>query len=123
LVFKNSYWGGDINITGGNKTIIDNVEMSRKGGYDHCGRISLVGSNSAILRNIIFQYPDSWAIDNTNVFPLPSCPVIENIHVLSTATGTATLLRNAEDTESAKNRYRRAIASYISNGTTWTIIN
>lgn len=123
LVFKNSFWGGDINVTGGNKTVIDNVEMSRIGGYPNCGRISLVGSNSAILRNIIFQRPDSWAIDNTNVFPLPSCPVIENIHVLSTATETATLLRNAEDTESAKNRYRRAIASYISNGTTWTIIN
>lgn len=123
LVFKNSYWGGDINIANGNKTVIDNVEMSRIGGYPNCGRISLVGSNSAILRNIIFQYPDSWAIDNTNVFPLPTCPVIENIHINSTATGTATLLRNAEDTESAKNRYRRAIASYIANGATWTIIN
>lgn len=121
LVFKNSYWGGDINITGGNKTVIDNVEMSRQGGYYHCGRISLVGSNSAILRNIIFQYPDGWAIDNTNVFPLPTCPIIENIHVLSTATGTATLLRNSES--GSNNRYRRSIPSYISNGSTWTIIS
>ncbi|GAB0711772.1 hypothetical protein MZ16F90_28910 [Escherichia coli] len=123
LVFTNSFWGGDINIAVGNKTVIDNVEMSRIGGHPNCGRISLVGSNSAILRNIIFQYPDSWAIDNTNALPLPTCPIIENIHVNSTAIGTATLLRNAEDTESAKNRYRRAIASYIANGTTWTIIN
>lgn len=123
IVFTNSFWGGDINITGGNKTIIDNVEMSQQGGYKNCGRISLVGSNSAILRNIIFRNPDTWAIDNTNTFPLPTCPIIENIHVLSTATGTATLLRNAEDTESAKNRYRRSMPSYISNGTTWTIVS
>lgn len=121
LVFKNSFWGGDINVTGGNKTVIDNVEMSRIGGYPNCGRISLVGSNSAILRNIIFQRPDSWAIDNTNVFPLPTCPIIENIHVLSTATGTATLLRNSES--GSNNRYRRSIPSYISNGSTWTIIS
>lgn len=123
LVFKNSYWGGDINITGGNKTVIDNVEMSRQGGYANCGRISLVGSNSAILRNIIFQYPDSWAIDNTQFLQIPTCPIIENIHINSTATGTATLLRNAENTGTAANRYRRSIPSYISNGTTWTIIS
>mgnify|MGYP002677355716 CR=1 FL=1 len=121
LVFKNSYWGGDINITGGNKTIIDNVEMSRQGGYANCGRISLVGSNSAILRNIIFQYPDSWAIDNTQTRQVPVCPIIENIHVNSVETGTATLQRNAES--GANNRYRRSIPSYISNGTTWTIIS
>lgn len=121
VVFKNSYWGGDINITGGNKTIIDNVEMSRQGGYANCGRISLVGSNSAILRNIIFQYPDSWAIDNTQTWQVPVCPIIENIHVLSEATGTATLQRNAES--GANNRYRRSIPSYISNGSTWTIIS
>ena len=121
LVFTNSYWGGDINITGGNKTIIDNVEMSRQGGYANCGRISLVGSNSAILRNIIFQYPDAWAIDNTQTWQVPVCPIIENIHVNSVASGTATLLRNAES--GANNRYRRAIPSYISNGSTWEIIS
>lgn len=121
VVFTNSYWGGDINITGGNKTIIDNVEMSRQGGYANCGRISLVGSNSAILRNIIFQYPDSWAIDNTQTLQVPVCPIIENIHVNSVASGTATLLRNAES--GANNRYRRSIPSYISNGSTWDIIS
>ncbi|MGN7517529.1 phage head-binding domain-containing protein [Escherichia coli] len=123
LVFTNSYWGGDINITGGNKTIIDNVEMSRQGGYANCGRISLVGSNSAILRNIIFQYPDSWAIDNTQFLQIPTCPIIENIHVSSTPTGTATLQRNAENTGTAANRYRRSMPSYIANGTTWTIVS
>ena len=121
LVFTNSYWGGDINITGGNKTIIDNVEMSRQGGYANCGRISLVGSNSAILRNIIFQYPDGWAIDNTQTLQVPVCPIIENIHIFSTETGTATLQRNAES--GANNRYRRSIPSYIANGSTWTIVN
>ncbi len=122
LIFTNSFWGGDINVTGGNKTIIDNVEMSRQGGFANCGRISLVGSNSAILRNIIFQYPDSWAIDNTQFLQVPTCPIIENIHISSTPTGTATLQRNAENTGTAANRYRRSMPSYISNGTTWTII-
>ncbi|WP_273946495.1 phage head-binding domain-containing protein [Escherichia coli] len=124
LVFKNSYWGGDINITGGNKTIIDNVEMSRQGGFANCGRISLTGTaNSSILRNIIFQFPDSWAIDNTQFLQIPTCPIIENIHVSSTPTGTATLQRNAENTGTAANRYRRSMPSYISNGTTWTIVS
>ncbi|WP_368493210.1 phage head-binding domain-containing protein [Escherichia coli] len=123
VVFKNSYWGGDINITGGNKTIIDNVEMSRQGGFANCGRISLTGTaNSSILRNIIFQFPDSWAIDNTQFLQVPTCPIIENIHISSTPTGTATLQRNAENTGAAANRYRRSMPSYISNGTTWTII-
>ncbi|HFG3108400.1 TPA: phage tailspike protein [Escherichia coli] len=124
VVFKNSYWGGDINITGGNKTIIDNVEMSRQGGFANCGRISLTGTaNSSILRNIIFQFPDSWAIDNTQFLQIPTCPIIENIHVSSTPTGTATLQRNAENTGTAANRYRRSMPSYISNGTTWTIVS
>lgn len=121
VVFKNSFWGGDINITGGNKTIIDNVEMSRQGGYAFCGRISLNGSNSAILRNINFQYPDTWAIDNTQTLQVPVCPIIENIHIFSTETGTATLQRNAES--GANNRYRRAIPSYIANGVSWAIIS
>lgn len=123
LIFTNSFWGGNINIAGGNRSIVDNVEMSRQGGYANCGRISLNGSNSAILRNIIFQYPDTWAIDNTQTLQLPVCPIIENIHVNSTPTGTATLLRNAENTGTYANRYRRAMPSYISNGSTWTIIS
>ena len=121
LVFTNSYWGGDINITGGNKTIIDNVEMSRQGGYAFCGRISLNGSNSAILRNINFQYPDTWAIDNTQTLQVPVCPIIENIHIFSTEVGTATLQKNAES--GANNRYRRSMPSYIANGVSWTTIS
>ncbi|QMR44499.1 hypothetical protein HV310_07040 [Citrobacter freundii] len=123
LIFTNSFWGGDITISGGNNSIIDNVEMSKQGGYVNCGRISLVGSNSAIVRNIIFQTPGTWAIDNTQTLQVPVCPIIENIHVNSTPTGTATLLRNAENTGTYANRYRRAMPSYISNGTTWTIVN
>lgn len=122
IIFTNSLWGGDINITLGNKSIIDNVEMSKQGGYANCGRISLVGSNSAILRNIIFQTPDTWAVDNTQTHQVPVCPVIENIHINSTASGTATLLRNPENTGAASNRYRRSLDSFISNGSTWTII-
>lgn len=121
LMFENSYWGGDINITGGNKTIIDKVEMSRQGGYAFCGRISLNGSNSAILRNINFQYPDTWAIDNTQTLQVPVCPIIENIHIFSTEVGTATLQRNAES--GANNRYRRSMPSYIANGVSWTTIS
>ncbi|WP_240870742.1 phage head-binding domain-containing protein [Escherichia fergusonii] len=121
--FKDSFWGGDISITGGNKTIIDNIQMSNQGGFANCGRISLTGTaNSSILRNIIFQFPDSWAIDNTQFLQVPTCPIIENIHISSTPTGTATLQRNAENTGTAANRYRRSMPSYISNGTTWTII-
>jgi|GEM_PF-2176127 len=120
--FRDSFWGGDISITGGNKTIIDNVEMSRQGGFANCGRISLTGTaNSSILRNIIFQFPDSWAIDNTQTLQVPTCPIIENIHISSSATGTATLQRNSES--GANNRYRRSMPSYISNGTTWTIVS
>ncbi len=122
LIFTNSIWGGDILIGGGGRTVIDNIEMSNQSSTS-CGRISLVGSNSAIVRNVIFRNPDSWAIDNTQTLQLPDCPIIENIHVRSTLTGTATLLRNAENTGAAANRYRRAIPSYISNSSTWTIIN
>ncbi|ENL8725922.1 hypothetical protein AB6I73_000776 [Citrobacter amalonaticus] len=122
LIFTNSIWGGDILIGGGGGTVIDNIEMSNQSST-RCGRISLVGSNSAIVRNVIFRNPDSWAIDNTQTFQVPECPIIENIHVRSTLTGTATLLRNAENTGAAANRYRRAIPSYISNSSTWTIIN
>ncbi|AHK61504.1 tail protein [Salmonella phage vB-SalM-SJ2] len=122
IIFTNSFWGGDISIGAGNKSIIDNVEMSKLT-YPNCGRISLLGSNSAILRNITFQTPDTWAIDNTQTLQVPVCPIIENIHVNSTPTGTATLLRNAENTGTYANRYRRAMPSYISNGSAWDIIS
>lgn len=122
VIFTNSFWGGDITVTGGNKSVIDNIEMTRLT-FPNCGRISLVGSNSAIVRNIIFQFPDTWAIDNTQTLQVPVCPIIENIHVNSTPTGTATLQRNAENTGTSANRYRRAMPSYISNGTTFTTIN
>ncbi|ANN86194.1 putative tail fiber protein [Enterobacter phage Tyrion] len=121
VIFTNSFWGGDIAVTGGNKSVIDNIEMTRLT-FPNCGRISLVGSNSAIVRNIIFQFPDTWAIDNTQTLQVPVCPIIENIHVNSTPTGTATLQRNAENTGASANRYRRAMPSYISNGTTFTTI-
>lgn len=121
IVIHDSIWGGDINITGGNRSEIRNVEMSNFGGYANCGRISLTGTaRKTRIRDVRFQYPLDWAIDNTQTVQIPECPVIENVTIYSTGTGTATLQRNAES--GANNRYVRALSSYIANGSTWQII-
>lgn len=121
LVLTNSIWGGNVNIKGGYRSVVDNVEFSRQGGYANCGQISLVGSIAAIVRNVRFQYPNGWAIDNTQTKQIPECPIIENVAIYTTSANKAALQRNEES--GANNRYRRAIPSYIADGTSWTIIN
>lgn len=116
---SDSLWGGSINITAGYFSRISHCILTKAAGQSNCGQITL-GSSSARteIRNVTFQTPIGWAIDNTHTKQKADCPIIERVVVEnSDSTATTTLLKTAET--QYNNRYHRGMPSYVTSAGSW----
>lgn len=116
---SDSTWGGSINITAGFSSRISHCTLTKAAGQANSGQIILSSSSARTeIRNVTFQTPVSWAIDNTQTKNKADCPIIERVVVEnSNAAATMTLLKAAET--QFNNRYLRGMPSYVTSAGAW----